>query len=68
MPKSASNVMEVDCRNMNCYNCRGFRHLVRNCKNKGTKGRIRKGRRLEYGDRNNGQSNLNRKGNLIVFN
>ena len=59
--------MKVDCGNKNCYNYRDFGHLARNCRNRETKGRIGKGRRLECGDRNNGQSNLNREGNLIVL-
>jgi len=25
--------MEVDRENRNCYNCRGFGHLVKNCRN-----------------------------------
>jgi len=33
--------------NQNCYNCRGFGHLTRNCRNRN---RIGKGRRLEYGE------------------
>ena len=56
--------MEVDRRkNRNCYNCRGFRHLVRNCRNRGTENRIGNGRRLEYG-----QENLNGEGDLVVLN
>jgi len=61
----------------NCYNCEGFRHIARNCRNKGIENRIRKERRLEYGrnmnnkqsriEEANRQSNLNREGNLIVF-
>ena len=44
--------MDVDrMENRNCYNCGGFRHLARNCRNKKIKDRIGKGRRLEYGDR-----------------
>ena len=39
--------MEVDCGNKNCYNCRSFGHLVRNCRNRGTKDRIGKGRKLD---------------------
>ena len=47
--------MKVDRRNRNYYNYKGFRHLVRNRRNKGIENRIRKSRRLEY--ENNGQSN-----------
>ena len=43
-----SYAIKVDCRNRNCYNCRRFRHLARNCRNRGTENRIRKGIRLEY--------------------
>jgi len=55
--------MDIDRGNKNCYSCRGFGHLARNCRNRGTGNRIGKGRRLEYG-----QNNLNRDKNLIVFN
>ena len=66
--------MGIDCRNQNCYNCR---HLARNFRNRGIGNRIREKRRLEYrGNKNNGRieggqnnkSNLNGKGDLIVFN
>ena len=70
--------MEVDHRNRNCYNCGGFRYLARNYRNRGTGGRIRKGRRLEYGNRNNGErriieggdkpNNLNGEQDLILLN
>jgi len=54
--------------NRNCYSCGGFRYLVRNCRNKRTKNRIGKGRRLEYrNNRNNRQSNLKEEEDLIVF-
>ena len=70
-------VIDVDCGNRNCYNCRGFGHLARNCRNKGTEGRIGEERRLEY--KNNGQrlmiegnrqnnSNLNGNRDLVVLN
>jgi len=60
--------MEVDRKeNRNCYSCRGFRHLARNCKNRRTENRIGE-KRLEYGgNENNGQSNLKGEGDLIVF-
>lgn len=47
--------MEVDHRNRNCYNYRGFDYMARHCRNQGIKNRIKKSRRLEYRDRNNGQ-------------
>jgi len=66
-------IMEVDCTNMNYYNCRGFSHLARNCRNRRTENRIREERRLEYEERrmiergNKQSSNLNEEGDLIVF-
>ena len=51
--------IDVDRRNKNCYNCREFRHLARNCRNKDIGNRIGEGRRLEYGQENNRQNNLN---------
>jgi len=68
--------MDVDQENRNCYNCGRFRHLARNCRNRGIENRIEEGRRLEY-EQNNGQrlmieeeneqSNLNRDRDLIVL-
>jgi len=41
--------------NRNYYNYRGFRHLAKNCRNRG-RNRIGKERRLEYGrNEDNGQ-------------
>ncbi len=65
-----SYIMNVDQGNKNCYNCRDFGHLVRNCRNRGN--RIGEGRRLEYRERRiieerNRQNNLNREGDLIVL-
>jgi len=73
-----SYAMNVNRENKNWHNHREFGHLARNCKNKGTGGRIGKGRRMEYVNRNNGQrrmieggnkqnSNLNGDKNLIVL-
>jgi len=51
-------VIDVDRRkNRNCYNCRGFRHLARNCRNRRTGNRIGEERRLEY-RRNEGQRRI----------
>ena len=59
-----SYTMDVDRReNWNCYNCREFGHLAKNCRNRGTGNRIGDGRRLEYR-----QSNLNGEGDLVVLN
>jgi len=56
----------------NCYNCRGFRHLARNYRNRKTEDRIGNRRRLKYEQRlrneENGQSDLNGKGDLVVLN
>ena len=65
--------MDVDQENKNCFNCRRFGYIARNCRNKGTGNRIEKGRRLEYGqmlaiEENNRQNNLKEKENLIIFN
>ena len=69
--------MEINCENRNCYNYRRFRHIVRYCRNREIESRIRKRRRLEYGNGNNRQrrmiegrnrqNNLNGKGDLIVL-
>jgi len=57
-------IIDVDRReNQNCYNCRGFRHLARNCRNRRTGGRIGQGRRLEYGNKNNRQRRRIKEGN-----
>ena len=66
--------MNMDYRNLNCYNCGGFGYLARNCRNRGIGNRIGEGRKLEYKERRiteggNGQNrNLNGDENLIVLN
>ena len=60
--------MDVDKGNRNCYNCREFGHLAKNCRNRGTENRIGKNRKLEYRQENNKQINLNGEGDLIVLN
>jgi len=62
---------------MNCYNCGGFGHIVKYCRNRRTEGRIGKGRMKYRGNENNGekrmierkngQNNLNRDRDLIVL-
>ena len=46
-PRRDPFAMEVD-RGRNCYACRGFRHMVYHCRNRG-RGRPMDGRRMEYG-------------------
>ena len=46
-PRQDLFVMEVD-RGRNCYACGGFRHMARHCKNRGQRGKVAEGRRLEY--------------------
>ena len=68
----------MDKKNKNCYNCRSFGYLARNCRNKGTGDRIKEKRRLEYENRNNRerrmikgenkQNNLNEEQDLILLN
>jgi len=66
------HAIDVDRGNRKCYNCGGFEHLARNCRNRRIENRIGEGRRLEYGQGlrtkgNNGQSNLNRERDLVVL-
>jgi len=53
----------VDRENRNCYNCRDFRHLVKNFRNRGIGGRIGEGRRLEYGNGSHKQRRMIEGGN-----
>jgi len=46
-PRQDSYVIEVDW-GRNCYACRGFGHMAYHCRNQGQRGRVAKGRRLEY--------------------
>ena len=46
-PRWDPYVMEID-HGRNCYTCGGFRHMARHCRNRGQRGRIAEGRRLEY--------------------
>ena len=47
-PRRDPFAMEVD-RGRNCYACRGFGHMARNCRNWGMRGRVEENRRVEYG-------------------
>jgi len=47
-PRRNPYAMEVD-RGRNCYACGGFGHMARHCRNRGQRGRVAEGRRLEYG-------------------
>ena len=40
--------MDID-QGRNCYACGGFRHMARNCRNRGMGGRVGENRRVEYG-------------------
>ena len=46
-PRQDFYVIEVD-RGRNCYACRGFGHMACHCRNRGQRGRVAEGRRLEY--------------------
>ena len=52
--------MDIDREIRNYYNYGDFGHLARNCRNRETRGRIGQGRKLEYRNEYNKQSNLNR--------
>jgi len=47
-PRRDPYAMEID-RGRNCYACRGFGHMARNCRNRGQRGRVAENRRVEYG-------------------
>ena len=53
--------MEVD-RGWNCYACGGFGHMTCHCRNRGQRGRVAEGRRLEYGREGNFEHSDNLKG------
>ena len=62
-----SYAMNLNRRNKNCYNCKDFRHLARNCSNRGTRNKIRESRRLKYRNRNNRQILIIKEGNGQKF-
>ena len=49
-PRRDPLAMDID-RGRNCYACGGFGHMARHCRNRGQRGRVVEGRRLEYGGR-----------------
>ena len=73
MAQCNSYAINID-KGRNCYACKEFGHLARNCRNRGIGNRIGESRRLEYEQRKmmeggNGQNdNLNGDRDLIVLN
>jgi len=65
MPRYNLYTMGVDMER-NCYSCRSFRYLARNCRNQKV---IEQERRIEYEDNsgNRDNCNLNREESLIVL-
>jgi len=59
--------IDID-RERNCYACGEFRHMARNCRNRRMRNRIEESRRLEYGQGDNRQNNLNGERDLILLN
>jgi len=45
--------MEVD-RGRNCYTCGEFRHIAQHCRNRGQREIVGEERRIEYGERKEG--------------
>jgi len=56
--------MDID-QKRNCYNCGGFGHLARNCRNWEI---VRQRRKIDYKNNSNTINNLNRKESLVVLN
>jgi len=48
-PRRDSFAMDID-RGRNCYACGRFGHMAHHCRNRGQRGRVAEGRRLEYGE------------------
>jgi len=46
-PRRDPYAIEID-RGRNCYACGSFRHMAHHCRNRGQRGRVAEGRRLEY--------------------
>jgi len=53
VPRKDPYVMEVD-RRRNCYVCGGFGHMAQHCRNRRQRSRVKEGRRLEYGEKKEG--------------
>ena len=47
-PRRDPFAMDID-RGRNCYACGGFGHMAHHCRNRGQRGRVAEGRRLESG-------------------
>ena len=47
-PRRDPFAMDID-RGRNCYACGELRHMARNCRNRGMRGRVGDNRRVEYG-------------------
>jgi len=65
MPRHNLHTVGIDIER-NCYSCRSFRHLARNCRNQKV---MKQKRRMEYEDNsgNRDNCNLNREESLIVL-
>jgi len=46
-PRRDPFAMDIDW-GRNCYACGGFGHMAHHCRNRGQRGRVAEGRRLEY--------------------
>ena len=55
-PRRDPFAMEID-RGRNCFACGGFGHMACHCRNRGMRGRVAEGRRLEYGGGRNERIN-----------
>ena len=46
-PRRDLYAMEIN-KGRNCYACGGFGHIAQYCRNRGQRGRVEEGRRVEY--------------------
>jgi len=60
VPRYDLYVIDVDC-GRNCYSCRKFGHIARNCRNRRI---IEQEKRVDYKDKRH--SNLNKEESLVV--